>query len=208
MSKNKRKTQFAPTQANPLDTLCRRPPDLPALQAYLAELKAQAQHISGSSNDYPARSINAAVWIDGYQLVHTARALANWLEQQRLYDLWPQALECWRLAAFAVVSHYRAEIGPLMHAMMRLQKRRGNTQSVQEMCRAILADFSIILEDAEALLTDGRTEPTDYQEDSELAAIAYLDLAARHLAAHGDSQAQAIRQRLKQLPPYWQSLKL
>lgn len=191
-----------------LDFLCRLPPDIPAIKAYLKELGTQAQHIADNSNDYPKQTINADVWMDGYQIVNTARALAEWLERQRLYELWPQAIECWGTAAFAVVSHYRAEIGPFMHAVMRLQKRRGNSQAVQEACRAILGDFILLLEDAEDLLADGCTDPADYQEYSELAAISYLDLAARHLAEHGDSEAQAILQRLNRLPQYWATLKL
>ena len=191
-----------------LDSLCRLPPDIPAIKAYLKELNIQAQHIADNSNDYPKQTISADIWMSGYQLVNTARALAEWLEQQRLYELWPQAVECWGTAAFAVVSHYRAEIGPFMHAVMRLQKRRGNSQAVQEMCRAILGDFTLLLEDAEDLLADSCTDPADYQEDSELAAISYLDLAARLLAEHGDSEAQAIRQRLQRLPQYWATLKL
>ena len=202
MSKNKGKHQ------GKLDTLCQLPPDIPAIKAYLKELNTQAQHVAANSNDYPKQTISADVWRDGYQIVNTARALAEWLEQQRLYELLPQAIECWGTAAFAVVSHYRAEIGPFMHAAMRLQKRRGNSQAVQEMCRAILGDFTLLLEDAEDLLADGCTDPADYQEYSELAAISYLDLAARHLAEHGDSEAQAIRQRLKRLPKYWATLKL
>ena len=74
--------------------------------------------------------------------------------------------------------------------------------------RAILGDFTLLLEDAEDLLADGCTDPADYQENSELAAISYLDLAARLLAEHGDSEAQAVRQRLKRLPQYWTTLKL
>ena len=202
MSKNKGKHQ------GKLDTLCQLPPDTPAIKAYLKELSTQAQHIAANSNDYPKQTINADIWMSGYQLVNTARALAEWLERQRLYELWPQAVECWGTAAFAVVSHYRAEIGPFMHAVMRLQKRRGNSQAVQEMCRAILGDFTLLLEDAEDLLADSCTDPADYQEDSELAAISYLDLAARLLAEHGDSEAQAIRQRLQRLPQYWATLKL
>ena len=130
MSKNKDKHQ------SKLDTLCQLPPDIPAIKAYLKELNAQAQHVAANSNDYPKQTISADVWRDGYQIVNTARALAEWLEQQRLYELLPQAVECWGTAAFAVVSHYRAEIGPFMHAAMWLQKRRGNSQAVQEMCRA------------------------------------------------------------------------
>ena len=191
-----------------LDSLCRLPPDIPAIKAYLKELNIQAQHIADNSNDYPKQTISADIWMSGYQLVNTARALAEWLERQRLYELWPQAIECWGTAAFAVVSHYRAEIGPFMHAAMRLQKRRGNNQAVQEACRAILGDFTLLLEGAEELRDDGCTDPADYQEYSELAAISYLDLAARHLAEHGDSEAQAIRQRLQRLPQYWATLKL
>ena len=191
-----------------LDSLCRLPPDIPAIKAYLKELNIQAQHIADNSNDYPKQTISADIWMSGYQLVNTARALAEWLERQRLYELWPQAIECWGTAAFAVVAHYRAEIGPFMHAVMRLQKRRGNNQAVQEACRAILGDFTLLLEDAEELRDDGCTDPADYQEYSELVAISYLDLAARHLAEHGDSEAQAILQRLNRLPQYWATLKL
>ena len=191
-----------------LDSLCQLPPDIPAIKAYLKELNIQAQHIADNSNDYPKQTISADIWMSGYQLVNTARALAEWLERQRLYELWPQAIECWGTAAFAVVAHYRAEIGPFMHAVMRLQKRRGNNQAVQEACRAILGDFTLLLEGAEELRDDGCTDPADYQEYSELAAISYLDLAARHLAEQGDSEAQAILQRLNRLPQYWATLKL
>ena len=135
MSNNKGKHQ------GKLDTLCQLPPDIPAIKSYLKELDTQAQHVAANSNDYPKQTISADVWRDGYQIVNTARALAEWLEQQRLYELLPQAIECWGTAAFAVVSHYRAEIGPFMHAVMRLQKRRGNSQAVQEACRAILGRF-------------------------------------------------------------------
>ena len=75
------------------------------------------------------------------------------------------------------------------------------------MCCAILGDFTLLLEGAEDLLADGCTDPADYQEYSELTAISYLDLAARLLAEHGDSEAQAIRQRLQRLPQYWATLR-
>ena len=54
--------------------------------AYLDELAAQCERVEANSNDYPKQTISAEVWRDGYQIVNTARALAEWLDYCRRHQ--------------------------------------------------------------------------------------------------------------------------
>ena len=177
------------------------------VEAYLDELAAQCERVEANSNDYPNNPISGDVWRDGYALVQLGAQLSAALEEREPEELWLRALGCWSTAVFAVVAHYRAEVGPLMHAALRYHRRRGDEAAVLEKCRAIVADFTVLLEEAEALQAEDENAFAG-AIDNELLAIAYLEMAVRVLSAAGDAKAAQLLHRLQLLPPYWMEITL
>ena len=179
------------------------------LAAYLADLEGQCQRIDEHSNGYPNGTISGDIWADGYELVGIGARFSAALEKRGPEELWLRALSCWATAVFAVVSHYRAAVGPVMYASLRHHRRKGDEAGLREQCRAIVADFTLVLEEAEALLAEDANAFSRAEDiDGEAMAIAYLELAARELSRAGDGEAAALLARIQQLPPFWHSLKL
>ena len=113
------------------------------------------------------------------------------------------------MAVQAAMSHHRLAVGPLMYAALRYHRRQNDEAGLLERCRAIVADFTVLLEEAEEI----RAEEPDFfageiGKNDELQALAYLELAARELSAAGDANASTLLQRLQALPPFWAKLML
>ena len=176
-----------------------------AILAYLEELRDHCQRFTAETQQ--GRSFVAI--LQGQMLVNLAEPLSMAMEKRNLPELWIRALACWSMAVQAAMSHYRLAVGPLMYAALRYHRRQNDEAGLLERCRAIVADFTVLLEEAEEI----RAEEPDFfageiGKNDELQALAYLELAARELSAAGDANASDLLQRLQALPPFWAKLML
>ena len=179
-----------------------------AILAYLEELRDHCQRFTAETRQ--GRSFSFSTIRQGQMLVDLAEPLSMAMEKRNLPALWIRALACWSMAMPPVVAAInRLAGGTLMYAFLRYHRRQGDEPGLLERCRAIVADFTVLLEEAEEI----RAKEPDFfageiGKNDELQALAYLELAARELSAAGDANASALLQRLRALPPFWAKLML
>ena len=179
-----------------------------AILAYLEELRDHCQRLTTKTRQ--GRSFSISTILQGQMLINLAESLSIAMEKRNLPELWIRALACWSIAMQPVVAAIdRQASGPLMYAFLRYHRRQGDKAELLERCRAIVADFTLVLEEAEALLAkDTNAFSRAEYICREARALAYLELAARELSAAGDANASALLQRLRALPPFWAKLML
>lgn len=132
-----------------------------AMQA-LKALQRECVRIKEKSNGYPANPITANVWLDGAALGPIAEGLARLLNQRGLIDLEEKAQTLRCMAILAVQSHYHHIVGPAMLARAECNERLGNAQLAGQIYKAVVADFSWIVD--EWGVTEGA--PTDEDRGS------------------------------------------
>ena len=138
----------------------------------LRTLGAEIDSIQEQANGYPNSAIDAVVWLDGFRYAGLCKELtahfahANWLVRQE------NASALWKKATLAVCSHYHHMVGPAMLANADCHERLGNTEHAVQLYRAVISDFSFLLED----------DFSDRQiDDDERVAIESLKTAAHRL---------------------------
>ena len=139
----------------------------------LRALEAEIQEVRQLANGYPANPIGADVWMNGAMYSGWAEALtqhfkvAGWLKHER------NASGLWVAATLAVNSHYHNLVGPAMTSNADCYARLGQTDEAVERYRAVVADFSF--------LVDEWLSEEAYPENEDRESIRYLEISLEEL---------------------------
>ncbi len=110
-------------------------------------------------------------FFEGVGLANCGQVVTNYLEGKDLIEYQARSAWVWAKATLHACGHYHHMVGPAMIANAKIAEKRGNTQRVREICRAVFQDFIVPLEYCE------RSEYRISEDDEEYETIRSLEYA-------------------------------